>query len=65
MNIQALEADGIRFACSAVEYDQKGYIDEAIFFYRVSGCNYYYFRLKIQSNILLRTKICVRLKRNN
>jgi len=34
MNIQALEADGIRFACSAVEYDQKGYIDEAIFFYR-------------------------------
>ena len=36
MDVRALEADGIKFANTAIAWDQQGYADEAIFFYKAS-----------------------------
>lgn len=37
MNSAALELDAIKFAKTAVTYDQNGKYNEAVFYYKVKG----------------------------
>lgn len=41
MDCTALELDAVKFAKTAVTYDQSGKHNEAVFYYKVSGYTFY------------------------
>lgn len=52
MDCTALELDAVKFAKSAVSFDQKGKYNEAAFYYKVTCSLQYYSQRLLLSNVI-------------